>query len=246
MLCLHLHQQETLHLNECRSVGQRCCDLYNCCINHACIGIDKFCVKLSSSEIVQWEQAVNAVQIELIKDIPSECHDHGYEVALNAVVKHGSHFFLSATSSNKDNLNDDKCPKALVFASIDGRKVTYLVSNEDQMNGYFRVHLLGKASLKEIIKAESNANAVDDSAYDLTKNSCIHYAGDISRGLEFDETPELAEFLIENLLMDDGLIDIARDNINFGGLHVLSNYVLTRENFNQYVKDMVFSQLNIK
>ena len=197
-------------------------------------------------QLIQWKQAVNAVQIELTEDIPSECHDHDYEVALNAVANLGSHFFLSATSSNKDKLDDDKCPEVLVFASIGGHKVTYLVSNEEHMNSYFRVHLLGKASLKEIVKAERNANAVDDSDYDLTKNSCIHYAGDISRGLAFDETPKLAEFLIENLLMDDGLIEIARKNINLGGIRVLHNYVLSKGNFDQYVKDMVFSQLNIK
>ena len=74
----------------------------------------------------------------------------------------------------------------------------------------------------------------------------IHYAGSISRALEFEETPELADFLIESLLRDDGLFHMAGQNIGMGGLGVISKYVTGKEKFDQYVKDIVLSQLNIK
>jgi hypothetical protein len=79
----------------------------------------------------------------------------------------------------------------------------------------------------------------------LTKNSCSHYAGDISRSLKFAETPELADFLVENLLRDNGFVNIAYRSVSMGGLNIISKYTAKDENFDEFVKEIVHSQLNI-
>ena len=200
----------------------------------------------SSSEVRKWEQNEKAIKMK-INDIPSECYLHKFDVAINSVALRGSHFFLSATASDKKTLDlDDKCPNTLLFASIDGKKVMYHVPKDESFDDFFYTHRLGTATLKDIIDAEQKVKAVDDSDYDLTKNSCVHYAGSIWRELQFDETPELADFLIENLLRDDGLIDIAHQKVAMGGLRVLSKYLIDEDSFENYVKETVVSQLVIQ
>jgi hypothetical protein len=163
------------------------------------------------------------------------------------VALRGSHFFLSATASNKKELDlNDKCPDTLVFASIDEEKVTYRVPNDVKLDHFFHSHPLGTATLKDIIDAEDAVKAVDDSDYDLLKNSCVHYAGSIWRELKFEETHELADFLIENLLRDDGLLDIAHQKVAMGGLRVLSKHLVNEDTFEKYVKETVISQLVIQ
>jgi hypothetical protein len=102
-------------------------------------------------------------------------------------------------------------------------------------------------SLEKIIDAESVVEPVDDSKYDLTKNSCFHYAGSIWRELGFHETNELATFLVQNLIKDGGFINVARDKVKVGGLRVLATYMAGGDIvFEKYVNDTVFSQLNIE
>ena len=200
----------------------------------------------SSSEVRKWEQNEKAIKMK-INDIPSECYLHKFDVAINSVALRGSHFFLSATASDKKTLDlNDKCPNTLLFASIDGKKVMYHVPKDESFDDFFYTHRLGTATLKDIIDAEQKVKAVDDSDYDLTKNSCVHYAGSVWRELQFDETPELADFLIENLLRDDGLIDIAHQKVAMGGLRVLSKYLIDEDSFENYVKETVVSQLVIQ
>jgi hypothetical protein len=200
----------------------------------------------TSDHIDKWQTSVNAVQIQTLDDFPSECENNIYEVALNSFVDQGSHFFLTATLSEPNDESDSaKCPELIAFASMYGRKVAFLIHKEKMANVQINTHFLGKALLKDIAKAENDAKAVDDKKWDLTKNSCIHYAGDISRSLKFAETLELADFLVENLLRDDGFVTIAYRNVAMGGLRVISNYINKDESFDEYVKEMVHSQLNI-
>ena len=201
----------------------------------------------TSEGIREWTKAVDAVEINASVDIPAECRLHSYEVGLYSFANHGSHFFLAATAFDKNKQENGKCPAALAFASLDSLKVTVHVPQEQDLKEGFSVHMLGKASLGKILDVESSVDAVDDSKYDLTKKSCAHYAQSISRGLNFDETPLLANFLIENLLRDDGLVKYAGQTMKQGGLRVLSKYNMTDKGmFDKYVKDTVFSQLNIK
>lgn len=201
----------------------------------------------SSAHISEWQHTVDAVQIELAKDVSADCRLKTYDVALNALIRQGSHFFLTATASSNNRVVSAKCPKVIAFASVYGKKAAYLVKKKKLMNDITYNHYLGKATLEKIIDAESNVEPVDDSKYDLTKNSCVHYAGSIWRELGFDETNQLAIFLVQNLIRDDGFVNVARDKVKVGGLRVLAMYMVGGDIvFEKYVKDTVFSQLNIK
>jgi hypothetical protein len=119
-------------------------------------------VNPTSDHIEKWQASVGAVQIHNFEDIPSDCANTSYDVALNSFVDQGSHFFLTATQSD-DNAN---CPEVIAFASMRGRKVVYLIEKEKMAKVDINTHLLGKASLDDIAKAENDAKAVDDSKSD--------------------------------------------------------------------------------
>ena len=193
----------------------------------------------------KWEKTVNAEEIDTSEDIPSSCLNNIYDVELRAVKDEGAHFLLAAKSSDEKSNDDKKCPEVLTFMSIDEKKFTHRVHDITKFDEDSSSFLLGKASLNKIIDAEGSVEAIKDFKYELTKNSCIHYAGHIWRKLQFDETNELASFLIENLLKDDGFLKVARDKLSAGGLRVMS-YVAGKGSLEAFVKDTVYSQLNIK
>ena len=191
------------------------------------------------------KEAINANDIDLALDVPLKCYENDYNVKVNAVDNDGPHFFLTAIASNVDIKH---CPNVLVFTSIGGKKITYNVPDEAVFNDYSSFWL-GKATLEEIMIAEQLAEPIQDVDYDLTKNSCIHYAGKISRALKFEETPELADFLIQNLLKDDGLARVALDTEDTAVLKFLNFFTGEKSNgsiLKKYVEETVFSQLNIK
>ena len=194
----------------------------------------------------KWKNTIHADEIDLKEDIPSDCLGSNYDVELAALADEdeGAHFVLTAKVSTEEKSLDYKCPDFLTFASIDGKKYTYRVHDSTKFNEHGSF-LLGRASLEEIMNAESSVAAIRDSKYDLTNNSCIHYAGRIWRKLRFDETNDLANFLIDNLLRNDGLLNVAHEKSAAGGLRVLS-YVTGQGSLNGFVKDLVYSQLNIK
>ena len=195
----------------------------------------------------KWKNAIYAEQIDMKTDIPPACLDNNYNVELTSVTDddEGSHFVLTAKVSSEENPSyNDKCPNFLTFTSIDEQKFTHRVHDSTKFNEYMSF-LLGEASLKEIMNAESSVAAIKDSEYDLTNNSCIHYALRIWRELHFNETNELANFLIDNLLRNDGFLNIARHKSAAGGLRILY-YVAGKGSLKDFVKDLVYSQLNIK
>ena len=178
-------------------------------------------------------------------DVPLKCYENDYDVKFNVVDDDGPHFFLTAVASKVDMKH---CPNILVFISDVGKKITYSVPDEAVLNGYSSFWL-GKATLEEIMIAEQLADPIQDVNYDLTKNSCIHYAGSIWRALKFEETPELANFLIQNLLQDDGLVRIALDKNDAIVLKFLALFTGNKSKesmVEKYVEDLVLSQLNIK
>ena len=153
----------------------------------------------------RWKKAANAVEVNISTYLSSECALKEYVIQLNAFAEKGSHFFLSAAADaaavDQKEVND--CPEALAFASIGGQKITYRIASKNALlNDELNNHVLGTTTLMNIIQAEGHAKAVDDLDYDLTKNSCVHYASDIWRSLELVETAALADFLVENLLKD--------------------------------------------
>ena len=191
----------------------------------------------------KYRQDLDANDFALSKDVPPDCLASDYNIKVNAIDDGGSHFFLTAIALDNEAL----CPNVLILTSIEEKKVFYSVPNEEVL-GDIKTHLLGKATLNEIIKAEESVESIKDADYDLITNSCIHYAGKISRALKMEETPELAEFLVGNLLKDDGLIKVAEEKLNAGGLRVLKYAAGLGSSgmIENYVKDMVLSQLNIK
>ena len=193
----------------------------------------------------KYRETIHADDFALSKGVPPKCLNSDYDVKVNAIDDEGSHFFLTAIANDSDTL----CPNVLVLvmASIEEDKIFYSVSNEAVL-GDIESHLLGKATLNEIIKAEESVESIKNADYDLLTNSCIHYAGKISRALEMKETPELAIFLIQSLLKDNGLLKVAEEKLNSGGLRVLKYVSGSGANsmIEKYVQDTVFSQLNIK
>lgn len=194
----------------------------------------------------EWIENSGASQIKLV-DLPPPCIHENYDMMVNSFIEQGSHFFLSAVTpglNSGEHEGDGKCPKAIAFASIDGNKVVFDLPTDTKVE--IQSHLLGRASLKDIIEAEGSIEAVDQSNYDLTKNSCVHYAGALWRALELKEDRALADFLVNSLLSDDGFINMARNKIDLGGLRVLSAFASGEVKFNEYVKNIVISQLNIE
>ena len=194
----------------------------------------------------KWRNSINAEEIDMTEDIPSSCLNNIYDVELRAMEDEGAHFVLAAKlSADEKSSDNDKCPDLLTFTSIDEKKFTHRIQDINKFDEDSSSFLLAKASLKEITDAESSVKAIKDSEYDITKNSCVHYAGHIWRKLHFDETNELASFLIKHLLKDDGLLTVARGKLSAGGLRVMS-YVKGKGSFEDFVKNTVYSQLNIK
>eukprot|EP00956_Cyclotella_meneghiniana_P028140 scaffold64935_cov31-Cyclotella_meneghiniana.AAC.2 len=201
-----------------------------------------------STAVVNWKTSINAKEIDSKEDIPSTCLENYYDVELKSIAndKDGAHFFLSASVHKREKTSNENCPQFFAFASRDEKKRIYHIPDFSVGNGYrYSSYLFGKVTLKAIMDAESSVEAVQDKDYDLTGNSCIHYAGRIWRALHLDETNELANFLVENLLKNDGFLTIARQKYSAGGLRVLS-FVKGKGSFENFVKDTVYSQLNIK
>ena len=198
----------------------------------------------SSAQILRWMEAVKAKSIGGIEDIPSKCHLRDYELGLYSFSSMGSHFFAAATSASSLGI-DDECPASLVFASLRGRKVTLLIKDEHSLMQGFHSYRLGNVSLRDVMEAERHVAPIDNSGYDLVRNNCAHYAQRIWRGLQIRETAELADFLIENLLRDHGIVEYAKNVIHQGGLEVLSKFVSNPSILEEYVRDSVLSQLNI-
>lgn len=239
---------------KCARSGESC-HYKECCSGFVCRhnprGPDTCITKPTFVAIMDWVKISGAHEINFDhQDLPSSCNANDYKVALNSFVDHASHFFLSAIASDEngewDEDEDINCPKALAFASINGKKVIYSVPDVQDILIGFNSHFLGKATLGDIVEAERSAEAVDDADYDLTKNSCAHYGQKIYRALKLEETQALADFVTSNLLKDDGIVKYAKKKTEQGGLRVLLKYALNDGMFQKYVKDTVVSQLDIK
>ena len=91
--------------------------------------------------------------------------------------------------------------------------------------------------------AEDKALPIEENDYDLSNNTCAHYAIGIAGSLGFKRTPGVAEFIVENLLNDDSFLTIAQGKIWDGGLRILS--VAGKSGLQKFTKDLVSSQLDI-
>jgi hypothetical protein len=171
------------------------------------------------------------------RDISSTCNTQMYNVGLLNVP--GPHFLIAATFTGDRN---SICPSSIVFASVEGKKHKTIISHEDIAN--LPIHNLGTANLKDLLEAEKAAAAIDEDAFDFATNTCVHYAGQISRTIGFSETDELATFIIQNTVKDDEFEVLARSY--WGGFRYLAASALGgKKVLEDHVKDIVYSQLRI-
>ena len=97
------------------------------------------------------------------------------------------------------------------------------------------------------------APAPDEVGYDFERNSCVHYAGNIWRAIQAEdgtaavkETSELAEFIINNVVDDDGFIELVKKKENVGGFRASAMLAVGgKAGVKSYVADLVYGQLNI-
>ena len=168
-------------------------------------------------------------------DLSVSCDEQEYDVGLIAVP--GPHFLIASTQGDQQN-----CPPAIVFASIEGEKKKVILSPQVMAN--FPIHHLGTAQLQHILDAEKSADAIAIHDFDLATNSCVHFAGKISRRLGFPETDELATFIIEHALGDPDFEKLAKSYS--GGFSYLAAKVAGGEEaLKDRLKDIVYSQLRI-
>ena len=199
----------------------------------------------TATVIDEWMQdyKVEEVNVET-NDLSINCKDCLYELGLYAIS--GAHFFIGGTVLDRTKKNEDsdmECPSVIAFASIGGIKKFFQV-NED-MDDKLSKYSLGEFALSDILSAEKKANAIDDTKYNLSKNTCVHYARDIWRSLGVKETQEMADFLITNLAGRDEFIEFAKKK--HGGLHAVMSFAIGGKRYlENYVRTIVTSQLSIE
>ena len=171
------------------------------------------------------------------------CASHTYEVGLYSFPHQGSHFFLAAKRSpENDDSTNVNCPALMAFASLEGNKKFFHVP--DGTINELPFFPLGSANLNSIFTAMESATPIDEDDYDLTSNTCAHFAVGLARSIGFDKTPELANFIVDNLLRDGGFLQVAQGSIWTGGLRVLLS--LTEDGgIEAFTKELVASQLDM-
>jgi hypothetical protein len=192
----------------------------------------------SSEELVD---SCNAVA----DDISMECLDLEYTVALYAIAS--PHFSLVATMNNQDKVGNMECPRIISFNSLDGKKKRHVV--QESLAEGLHHHVFGAAKLGDILKAEEQVDAIKDSEFDVESNNCVTFAANIWRRLGFKETVQLAEFLTENIVDDEGtpsFLNAMRSAKSATGRRALAALALGKDSMNKYVSNVVSSQLFIE
>jgi hypothetical protein len=185
------------------------------------------------------DKDVNGV-IDHQADILRQCQTRSYDLGLYAIP--GPHFFIGATAIDDDKEASLECPAAIAFASVDATKKIFKV-NEN--TGDIAKYTLGKFELGYVLEAEEKAMPIQGFEYDIQSNNCAHYAADIWRSLGVKETPDLADFLVSNIVNSDEIIDITKEKA--GGHRVLAALAVGGHGaFEYYWRNVVASQLNIE
>ena len=174
------------------------------------------------------------------EDIPAECGDEMYDMALYALP--GPHFILAGTKSLDSSSVNPICPKSIAFSTMDGGQMgrKQIVSPYMEDIKDLPKHTLGVAALADMLEAESSAEAIDDESFDLATNNCVHYASSIWRRLGFDETEDLANFLVHNIIIDEAQLEEMMPKQR-GGRMLLK--AMSHEGHEEFVKNIVYSQL---
>jgi hypothetical protein len=174
------------------------------------------------------------------EDIPAECGGEMYDMALYALP--GPHFILAGTKSLDSSSVNPICPKSIAFSTMDGGQIgrKQIVSPYMEDIKDLPKHTLGVAALADVLEAESGAEAIDEASYDMLNNNCVHYASSIWRRLGFDETEDLANFLIDNIIVDEAQLEEMMSK-QLGGRRLIE--AMSHEGHEEFVKNVVYSQL---
>eukprot|EP00580_Thalassiosira_gravida_P008231 CAMPEP_0201627924 /NCGR_PEP_ID=MMETSP0493-20130528/3008_1 /ASSEMBLY_ACC=CAM_ASM_000838 /TAXON_ID=420259 /ORGANISM="Thalassiosira gravida, Strain GMp14c1" /LENGTH=321 /DNA_ID=CAMNT_0048098535 /DNA_START=128 /DNA_END=1093 /DNA_ORIENTATION=- len=183
----------------------------------------------------EWVSSVGGCLIEDEADIADECKDKTHTIALNKVKDH--HFVISASSSNQN------CPD-VAFVSFDGSK-HILQFDADSLD--VPSHILGEAILHDVLEAVASSPALTRGKFNFETNTCVHYAMNIWRDLELDETDDLADFIIDQLLVSPSVEEHIRydtgSGFHFGsGLRYLAAKAGGQRVLVEYIEDLVYSQ----
>merc|ERR1740139_1120546 len=142
----------------------------------------------------------------LKENVPAECMDEAYNMSLVVVPK--PHFFLLGV---KQDAEENKgCPPSIMLNSLSGLKTMAVPFTADM--AHLPRQAMGTALLGDIIEAEENAVAIDESAYEVFTNNCVHYASSIWRSLG----------LIEHIVDDGNIAKVAKARGGAGALVALN------------------------
>lgn len=173
------------------------------------------------------------------EELPTHCADKTYNVDLLYIQ--GPHFLLVGTLGHEAN-RELTCPEVVAFASVAADKVSFSFNRNDLMHK-FTSHKLGTASLDQLFDAEETAKSISESEFDLEKNTCVHYAGNLWRALGIDETNELASFLSDNIVSDPTFAKMWKRKPGAAGY--LAANLGGKAALQYYVESTVNAQLNI-
>ena len=175
------------------------------------------------------------------EDIPTECDNEMYNVTLHALT--GPHFVLAATKSLDSSSANPICPQSLAFSTMDGGQSgnKQIVSPNLDLGEFKDLpkHNLGVAALADVLKAEENADPIDGKSFNLATNNCVTYASSIWRKLEFVETEDLANFLVDNIIVDETHLEKLASK--HGGRRLLK--AMSNEGLKKFWSNIVYSQL---
>ena len=171
------------------------------------------------------------------EDIPLACFKLNY--ALNLNVLPGPHFLLLA--AREEGANDFQCPSNFVF-DYDTGGISQM--HTENMSSAAK-HLMGQYPLGDILEAQGKTKSLTrkDSEYNLETNTCVHYAKDVWRFLGLVETADLAEFIVEGVFNDPNFSNLATKHQ--GGIGYLSAKANGSQELRNYIKRVVYGQLNI-
>mmetsp|Transcript_50793 Transcript_50793/g.51202 ORF Transcript_50793/g.51202 Transcript_50793/m.51202 type:complete len:366 (-) Transcript_50793:821-1918(-) len=179
---------------------------------------------------------------------PPACLDEVYDVTLVAIPPM-PHFFISAVRRDADEAKQqqDGCPSNVGMDSANGIKKKYVVFENDQKD--IQSHVLGSASLRDILQAEEDAVPLSVTEYDLSTETCAHYAQRIYRSLDIAETNELAQFVLSNIVENVNVDKLKKmlPKAGKGGLRALAAIAMGGEGaILRHLHELVYSQLDIK
>lgn len=177
----------------------------------------------------EWLWSVGGCLIEDEADIADECKDKTHTIALNKV--RGHHFVLSASSSSQN------CPD-VAFVSFNGGK-HILRFDADSLG--VPSHIIGEALLHDVLEAVASSPALTRGKFNFETNTCAHYAMNIWRALELNESDDLADFIIAQLLASPSVEEHTRDDTG-SGIRYLAAKAGGQHVLVEYIKDLVYSQ----